>query len=92
MAGDKKPFGTCCEMLKEAMSTEDFDPLITVGQEDSILYMAVGMIDVEQEEPGMVEFPLYYCPFCGTGLQTPEEIDAKNAASAATAGASGKAN
>lgn len=92
MAGETKTFGSCCEMLKEAMSSEEFDPLITVGQEDGILYMAVGMIDVDAEEPGMVEFPLYHCPFCGSGLQTPEEVDAKNAASAATAGASGKAN
>ena len=92
MAGEAKTFGSCCDMLKEAMSNEDFDPLITVGQEDAILYMAVGMIDVEQEEPGMVEFPLYFCPFCGSSLQTPEEIDAKNAVSSATAGASGKAN
>ena len=36
------------------------------------------MIDVEEEEPGMVEFPLYHCPFCGTKLQSPDEVDAKS--------------
>ena len=92
MAGDKKAFGSCCEMLREAMSGNEFTPLITLGDDDGILYMAVGMIDEEEEEPGMVEFPLYHCPFCGTELQTPEEIDARNAASSATTGASGKAN
>ena len=81
MAADAKTFGSCCETLKEAMSEEDFDPLISVGEE-GILYIAVGMIDVEEEEPGMVEYPLYHCPFCGTKLQTPDEVDAKNAGAA----------
>ena len=79
MATAPKAFGTCCELLKDAMSTEDFDPLITVGEDDGILYAAVGMIDVEEEEPGMVEYPLYFCPFCGNRLQTPEEVDGKAA-------------
>ena len=76
MAADSKSFGSCCEILKDAMSDQDFDPLITVG-DDGILYISVGMIDVEEEEPGMVEFPLYHCPFCGTKLQSPDEVDAK---------------
>jgi hypothetical protein len=76
MATDAKPFGSCCDILKDAMSDQDFDPLITTG-EDGILYISVGMIDVEEEEPGMVEFPLYHCPFCGTKLQSAEEVDAK---------------
>lgn len=92
MADEPKAFGTCCDMLKEAMSGSEFTPLITLGDEDGILYMAVGMIDEDEEEPGMVEFPLYHCPFCGTGLQTPEEVDAKTTTSGATAGPSGKAN
>jgi hypothetical protein len=25
----------------------------------------------------MVDHPVFFCPFCGTKLQTPEEIDAK---------------
>jgi hypothetical protein len=78
MANAPKSFGSCCEMLKDAMSKEDFDPLINVGEDDQILYMAVGMIDVEDEEPGMVEFPIYFCPFCATRLQTPEEIESKS--------------
>jgi hypothetical protein len=91
MAGETKSFGTCCEMLKEAMSGAEFTPLISVG-DDGVLYMAIGMVDEEEEEPGMVEFPLYHCPFCGSELQTPEEVDARSAASSATVGASGKAN
>ena len=77
MATDPKSFGSCCEMLKDAMSDHDFDPLITVGEDDGVLYLSVGLIDVEEEQPGSVEFPLYYCPFCGTQVQTPDEVDAK---------------
>ena len=76
MPGADSKFGGCCTELKEAMMGEDFDPLITEG-EDGILYMAVGLIDLEEEEPGLVDHPLFFCPFCGTKLQTAEEVKAK---------------
>ena len=85
MAADPKSFGSCCELLKDAMGDTDFDPLISVGEEDGVLYLSVGLIDVEEEQPGSVDFPMYFCPFCGTRLQTQEEVDAK-------AGNSGKTN
>jgi hypothetical protein len=69
-------FGTCCTELKDAMSGEEFEPLITVG-EDAVLYMSVGLIDLEDEEPGMVDHPLFFCPFCGTKLQSIEDVRAK---------------
>jgi hypothetical protein len=40
--------------------------------------MSVGLVDVEETEPGMVDYPVLFCPFCGKGLQTEAEIDAKN--------------
>jgi hypothetical protein len=69
-------FGACCTELKEAMTGEDFDPLITEG-DDGVLYMAVGLIDLEEDEPGLVDHPLFFCPFCGSKLQSPEEVKAK---------------
>ena len=78
MAADAKSFGSCCETLKDAMGDEDFDPLITVG-DDGILYLSVGLIDVEEEQPGSVEYPMFHCPFCGTKLQSQDEVDAKSA-------------
>ena len=52
------------------MSGEEFEPLITVG-EDGVLYMSVGLIELEKEDdPGMVDHPVFFCPFCGTKLQT----------------------
>jgi hypothetical protein len=70
-------FGGCCDELKEAMSGEDFEPLITVG-EGEILYMSVGLIEMEDDEPGMIDHPVFFCPFCGTKLQTPEDVRAKS--------------
>lgn len=72
-------FGSCCEELQEAMGGEEFEPLITVG-DDGVLYMSVGMVELEDEEPGMVDHPIFFCPFCGTGLQTPEDVRAKTGA------------
>ena len=77
-------FGGCCTELKEAMAGEEFDPLITEG-DDGVLYMAVGLIDLEEEEPGLVDHPLFFCPFCGTKLQTAEEVQAKVGSDAGTA-------
>jgi len=58
------------------MSGEEFEPLLTVG-DDGVLYMSVGLVDLEDEEPGMVDHPVFFCPFCGTQLQTDEEVRAK---------------
>ncbi len=67
-------FGVCCEELKETMVGEEFEPLIAVG-DDGILYLSVGMVDLEDDdEPGMVDHPLFFCPFCGTELQTEEGV------------------
>jgi len=69
-------FGSCCEELQDAMSGEEFEPLITVG-DDGILYMSVGLIDLEDDEPGMVDHPVFFCPFCGTKVQDAQEVRAK---------------
>jgi hypothetical protein len=69
-------FGSCCEELAEAMSGEEFEPLITVG-DDGVLYMSVGLVELEDDEPGMVDHPVFFCPFCGKGVQTAEDVKAK---------------
>ncbi len=70
-------FGTCCDALKETMSGTEFEPLITVG-EGGVLYMSVGLIEMEDEEPGMLDHPVFFCPFCGTKLQTEEQVRDKS--------------
>ncbi|MEQ8824003.1 MAG: hypothetical protein RIC14_06500 [Filomicrobium sp.] len=69
-------FGSCCDELKQVMSGEDFEPLITVGN-DNVLYMSVGLIDIDEDEPGMVDHPVFFCPFCGTKIQDADEVREK---------------
>lgn len=76
-AASGKEYGSCCAELKDAMSGEEFEPLITVS-EDGILYMSVGLVDLEEEEPGMVDHPMFFCPFCGAKLQNADEVRAKS--------------
>ena len=73
-------FGNCCEGLKDALTSEDFEPLIAVD-DAGVLYMSVGLLDAQgEEEPNMVDHPMYFCPFCGTKVQSEEEVEAKTAA------------
>lgn len=68
-------FGSCCSDLKEVLAGEEFEPLVTVS-EQGVLYMSVGLID-EGDEGGMVDHPVFFCPFCGKGLQTEDDVRAK---------------
>jgi hypothetical protein len=94
MASDDKStpskFGTCCQDMKEVLAAEDFDPLMYEA-EDGVLYLSVGILDTEdpgedadedaeddEEASGFLDHPVYFCPFCGTKLQTPEEVEAKS--------------
>ncbi len=91
--GKPSKFGSCCQDLKEVLEAEDFDPLVYEA-EDGVLYLSVGILDVEdgsngdaseasdeddddEEGSGFLDHPVYFCPFCGTKLQTPEEVEAK---------------
>jgi len=61
----------------DVLESEDFEPLIA-EDEDGVLYMSIGLVDPEKEEdPNMVDHPVFFCPFCGSKLQTPDEVDAK---------------
>ena len=77
-AADTEKFGKCCPELKDAISGDDFEPLITLG-EDGVLYLSVGIVHVEDDddEPAMVDHPLFFCPFCGAKVQTQDEVRAK---------------
>lgn len=71
-------FGTCCDSMKETLNSKEFEPLIEVG-EDGVLYMSLGLVggDDDDEEPSMIDHPIFFCPFCGKGVQTAEEVDKK---------------
>ena len=70
-------FGSCCEAMKEILETKDFDPLVAVGDDD-ILYMSIGMLGAEGGEANVIDHPVFFCPFCGTEVQTEAEVDAKS--------------
>ena len=70
-------FGSCCEELKEVLGAKDFDALVAVG-DDGVLYMSIGMLDAEEGEANVIDHPVFFCPFCGTGVQTREEVEAKS--------------
>jgi hypothetical protein len=76
MAANIGNFGNCCEGLKDALTSEEFEPLMAVDDQ-GVLYMSVGLLDAEGEEPNMVDHPMYFCLFCGTKLQTEQEVEAK---------------
>jgi hypothetical protein len=78
MAEAGAPFGSCCEKLKEALAGGDFEPLITVGSND-VIYVTIGLFASDEGQPALVDHVLFYCPFCGTKVQTPEEVEAKAA-------------
>ena len=72
-------FGSCCEELRSVLIGEGFEPLISVAP-NGVLYLAVGIVDTEdEEESGLFDHPLFYCPFCGKELQTEAEVEAKSA-------------
>ena len=71
-------FGSCCDELKEVLEAKDFDALVAEG-EDGVLYISIGMLGAEDGEASVLEHPLFFCPFCGTRVQTQEEVEAKGA-------------
>jgi hypothetical protein len=72
-------FGSCCEIMKDVLESEEFEPLVA-EDEGGILYMSIGLVETDHEdEPNMVDHPVFFCPFCGKKLQSPEEVDQKTA-------------
>ena len=42
-----------------------------------VAVVQAGRIPEKEDDPNMVDHPVFFCPFCGTKLQTPAEVDAK---------------
>jgi hypothetical protein len=70
-------FGSCCESLKDAMKSDEFEPLIAV--DNGVLYMSVGLLEAGGDEADTVDHPMFFCPFCGKGVQTEAEVEARSA-------------
>ena len=37
----------------------------------------LSLIELDEGEPGMIDHPIFFCPFCGTKLQDPEVVQAQ---------------
>jgi hypothetical protein len=69
-------FGSCCTDLNDALEQPPHS-LFRV-EENGVLYLTVGYAETEQGT-GFFEQAVLYCPFCGTQLQTREEIQEQTA-------------
>lgn len=77
MAEDTPSLGSCCNELAEALAGEGFDPLVTVN-ENGVIYLTVGLVDADDGDgDALVDHPMFFCPFCGTRLQTAEDVRRK---------------
>src|SRR5262245_25105312 len=76
MSADADGARYCCECLMHALTSEDVEPLLAVD-ESGVLY--VWSLDADGDETDKVYYPVYFCPFCGTQLQTEHEVEAKTA-------------
>jgi hypothetical protein len=66
-----RPFGTCCADLQHAMN-HGAQRLIRV-EDNGVLFMAVGVAETP-DGLGWFDQAVFFCPFCGTALQTREQI------------------
>jgi hypothetical protein len=76
MPADAASFGSCCESMKETLTNDEFEPLIAVD-DSGVLYMSVGLLEAGGDQADTVDHPIFFCPFCGKGLQTEAEVEAK---------------
>jgi hypothetical protein len=71
-----KVFGECCIELADAMRQPP-NSFFRV-EDNGVLYLTVGYIQMDQKF-GFFDQAVLFCPFCGTELQTREEISRKSA-------------
>ena len=68
----------CCNRLREALTEGDERMFDLVGEPESVLMLAVGCTREEyngQTARVWIHAPIYFCPFCGTQLQTPDAVE-----------------
>ena len=70
----EQDFGDCCRDLADAMQQPP-NSFFHVG-DNGVLYLAVGYVGTE-EGPGLFEHAVLFCPFCGSELQSRQEISKK---------------
>jgi len=49
--------------------------------DNGVIYLTVGLVDAEDDDgAALVDHPMFFCPFCGTRLQSRDEVKEKLAA------------
>jgi len=66
------PFGSCCENLRQAMHSKTNS---TFQLEGDVLFLIIGIVPM-QNQTGYFSKPIRFCPFCGSELQTADQIAA----------------
>ena len=65
-------FGDCCDDMGEALKERDSSNFLV--SEVGVLYLTIGLMDLGSGQKGYFDMAVKFCPFCGTELQTPEQI------------------
>ena len=73
MTEDTELAGFCCEELAEAVSPDTTASLIE--HDSGLILLNLGERE-EEGETGVVLATIRFCPFCGTEIQTDEDIEA----------------
>jgi hypothetical protein len=72
MVTQHKPFGTCCKDMRDALTVPE-QRFLVVQEGTGVLYLTIGSAKTDR---GIAWFDqaVLFCPFCGTRLQTREEV------------------
>jgi hypothetical protein len=68
----RKLFGKCCKELSDALTLPE-RRFFFVEEDIGVLYLTVGGVKTDQGM-GWFDQAVLFCPFCGTQIQTREEI------------------
>ena len=69
-----EPANLCCEDLETCLASGGEDAAL-FEHESGLILLNAGRVEQEGEE-GALLFTVQFCPFCGSELQSDEDIDA----------------
>jgi hypothetical protein len=73
MTDEHELINFCCEELEDAVSSDPEDALIE--HDSGLILLNLGQREADGET-GVVLATIRFCPFCGTEIQTDEDIEA----------------
>jgi hypothetical protein len=67
----RPPLGTCCNEMKHAREAVP-ESFLRVA-DNGVFYITVG-VAMTDEGPGYFDQAMFFCPFCGTALQSRDDV------------------